>query len=125
MELKITYSILYYLRMEMYNMTEPTNKTCPAIGYQRVGVCVPVTVSPFARAGDTFTKCCGEPEITSGSTPCRGKKNDTCTFTISQVICVEVPVDFGATATVGDTYVDCLDVSTEDICIDCKDKEVG
>lgn len=42
------------------------------------------------------TKCCGDPVVVSGDKPCAGKKNGVCTFTISQTICVEVPVEFGA-----------------------------
>ena len=103
---------------------ETTDATCPAIGYQKVGVCVPVTVTPFAHTGATITKCCGDPSVVSGDTPCAGKKNGVCTFTISQTICVEVPVDFGATATVGDTYVDCLGASADDICTNCKGEEI-
>lgn len=104
--------------------TDNVDTTCPAIGYQKVNVCVPVTVTPFANSGTTKTTCCGEPIVVPGETPCSGKKNGVCNFTISQTICVEVPVDFGAKATVGDTYVDCLDASSDDICTNCKgDKE--
>ena len=104
---------------------EDVDGSCPAIGYQRVGVCVPVTVTPFAHAEPTKTKCCGEPSVVFGDASCAGKKNGVCTFTISQTICIEVPVRFGATAAVGDTYVDCLGASTDDICTNCKDKEVN
>lgn len=41
--------------MEVYS----ENQTCPAVGYQAATVCVPVTVEPFAKAGMTKTKCCG------------------------------------------------------------------
>lgn len=75
----------------------------------------------IAHTGPTVTKCCGDPIIVSGEKPCPGKKNGACAFTISQTICVEVPVNFGATATVGDTYVDCLNASTDDICTNCKE----
>ena len=97
-------------------------ETCPATGFQRVGVCVPVTVTPFAHTGATITKCCGDPIVVAGDTPCAGRKNGVCTFTISQVICVEVPVVFGATAVVGDTFTDCLGASAEDICRTCKEE---
>lgn len=102
---------------------KPVEKACPAVGFQKVGVCVPVTVTPFAHAGATKTKCCGEPIVKSGETMCPGKKNGVCTFTISQTICVEVPVEFGAITTVGDTFVDCLGASEKDICINCKGKK--
>ncbi|MGN0462493.1 MAG: hypothetical protein ACI4HZ_08625 [Ruminococcus sp.] len=105
-------------------LTEEQDETCPAKGFQQVSICVPVTVTPFAHAGKTVTKCCGDAKVVPGDKPCPGKKNGTCTFTISQTICVEVPVDFGARATVGDTFVECLGASDDDICKNCNDKEL-
>lgn len=63
--------------------TESDVETCPATGFQRVSVCVPVTITPFAKTGKTKTTCCGDPVVVSGDTPCAGKKNGVCTFTIS------------------------------------------
>lgn len=103
---------------------EPSDGSCPTTGFQKVGVCVPVIVTPFARAGQTVTKCCGDPVVVAGEKPCPGKKNGACAFTISQTICVEVPVRFGATAAVGDTFVDCLGASADDICHNCKTEEL-
>ena len=97
----------------------PAGENCPAVGYQKVNICAPVTVSPYAYTTATKTHCCGDAALVSGGTKCSGKKNGTCTFTISQTICVEIPVFFGATATVDDTYVDCLGASAKDICTDC------
>lgn len=99
--------------------TEVHDQTCPAVAFQKPTVCVPVTVSPFARAGATSTKCCGDPVVTSGRNTCGGTKNGQCVFTVLQSICVEVPIEFGATAVVGDTFVDCVKASAEDICSDC------
>lgn len=99
--------------------SEPTDQTCPAVGFQKVSVCVPVTVTPFANPGHTKTKCCGNPRVSSSEMTCPGKKNGVCTFTISQTICVEVPVEFGAKAEVGDTFVDCMGASSENICLNC------
>ena len=76
-------------------------QTCPAVGYQSASVCVPVTVTPFAQTGETVTRCCGEPVVMQGNT-CAGTRNGSCVFTISQDICVSVPVAFGATAAVGE-----------------------
>lgn len=106
------------------NLNDEISQSCPAVGYQKVDVCVPVTVTPFANAGTTFTKCCGAPRVTPGIAPCAGEKNAACTFTLSQTVCVEVPVEFGAVANVGDTYVDCLGASSEDICINCSDEVI-
>ena len=93
--------------------------TGSTVGYQQASVCVPVTVTPFAITQPTTTTLCGDAVVTPNSVKCPGKKNDSCTFTISQVICVAVPVEFGATATPGDTYVECIDASAEDICTGC------
>lgn len=92
---------------------------CSAVGYQSATVCVPVTVTPFAKAGTTFTKCCGNPVVTPGRSTCGGTKNGACAFTISQDICVAIPVAFGAVASGGDTFVSCNGASTDDICTDC------
>ena len=73
-------------------------QTCPAVGYQTASVCVPVTVTPFAQTGITVTRCCGTPVVTPGVNVCPGVKNGACFFTISQDVCVAVPVDFGAVA---------------------------
>lgn len=97
---------------------EEASDGCPAVGFQKLTVCVPVKVTPSAHVETTYTKCCGKPVITSGSPSCGGSKNGSCVFTISQSICVAVPVEFSAAASVGDTYVDCLGASDED-CTDC------
>ena len=101
------------------NLPMIEDQTCPAVGYQSASVCVPVTVTPYAKTGTTITKCCGTPVVMPGKVTCEGERNGACVFTISQDICVAVPVEFGATATVGDTFVNCNSVSSEDICTDC------
>ena len=104
------------LNPEMLNESQ----TCPTVGYQSASICVPVTVTPFAQAGFTTTKCCGDPEVTPGREVCGGVKTGSCFFTITQDICVAVPVEFGAVATVGDSYVNCSGASELDICTDCE-----
>lgn len=106
--------------MSEINFTDPIeNQTCPAIGYQSASICVPVTVTPYAKAGKTYTRCCGDPVVTPGKNTCGGTKNGICSFTISQDICVAVPVEFGANATVGDSFVNCNGASADDICENC------
>lgn len=105
------------------SFSETQTRTCPTMGYQKISVCVPVTVKPFAHAGDATIKCCGKPVVVSGESCCRGKKDDVCTFTISQTLCVEVPVTFGAQTNVGGTYVDYLNASADDICKNCNSQK--
>lgn len=109
--------------MSEYVNINSDSESCPSVGYQRMEVCVPVSVAPYAQTGTVKTKCCGKAVITSGGKTCGGKKNDVCVFTISQNICVEVPVTFGAVASVGDTYVNCLGASDED-CDGCGEDEI-
>jgi len=101
--------------------TLPEDETCQTMGYQSVNVCVPVTIKPYATAGATTTKCCGRPIIQPGPCGCipNGTRNGACTFTISQCICVSVPVNYGARAFVGDTYVRSCAASANDICCGC------
>ena len=98
---------------------EPIAESCPATGFQSLSVCAPVTVTPFARSGVTKTKCCGDPVVRPGQETCPGIKNGSCHFTISQDLCVEVPVVFGAVSQVGDAFVNCIRTSEKDICINC------
>lgn len=101
------------------------DKTCPATGYQSATVCVPVTIRPFAKPGKTTTYCKGNPIIKPDSDTCHGTINGVCNFTISQEVCVEVPVDFGATATVGKAVIDCGKATCHNIC-KCHDfKEIS
>lgn len=93
-------------------------QTCPAMGYQELSVCVPVTVTPFAKTGKTKTTCCGS-AVVDADDICPGTENGSCTFTITQDICVSVPVTFGAHASAGNPFVNCGDASAEDICKDC------
>ncbi len=110
--------------MENFELTSSTSQLCPAVGYQSVGVCVPVSVMPFAQAGKTTTNCVGKPVVCAGEKCCKGKKNGTCSFTISQKIVVEVPVQFGATTAVGDAFVDCIGAYDKDGgCRPCREIE--
>jgi len=106
-------------------MNEPKDTpivTCPTVGYQTADVCVPVTVTPYATTGSPVTSCCGDPIIVAGRKTCDGTKNGSCIFTITQRVCVAVPVEFGATAVPGDTYVDCIG-SSADECVDCNEAD--
>jgi hypothetical protein len=100
-------------------MLQIEDHTCPAIGYQQATVCVPVSVQPFAMAGTPTTFCCGDPIITPGTITCPGTPNGSCIFTITQEICVEVPIMFGANTVVGAPSVECGEATSENICANC------
>lgn len=74
---------------------------------QRASVCVPVTITPYAYTGVIDTQRCGEPTLTSGTATCAGNVGESCSFTVSQELCLNVPITFGATATPGQAYTAC------------------
>lgn len=93
--------------------------SCTVYGSQRATVCVPVTVTPFASVGDTVTRCCGSPTVTPGTAVCGGTPMGKCVFTISQDVCITVPVSFGAGSVVGQYSVLCGGADTGESCPDC------
>lgn len=64
-----------------------------------------------------------DPVVIPGDTTCAGTVNGICTLTISQTLCVEVPINFGASVAVGETFVDCRGASSYDPCAYCRAEE--
>ena len=76
--------------------------------------------SPLELSGGQKRRVAIAGVIAMPETPsCASRKNGTCTFTITQFICVEIPVYFGANASSRDAYVTCLGATSEDICTEC------
>lgn len=93
---------------------------CPAIGSQKIDMCVPVHVRPFVNVSDPRVKCCGRATVRPGTDMCDNMPPlRDCGFTISQSICVEVPALFGADVDAGEPHGQCQQVSEENLCIDC------
>ena len=88
-----------------------TIESCETTVYQNVGVCVPMTVTPFAVVGAIDVTCCGA--ATVSDTPCPDSGSTNCTFYVSQNLCVEVPVSFGAVGDPGTAIVSCGGVNQE------------
>ncbi len=88
---------------------------CDTKASQTATVCVPVTITPFAKVGAICTECCGKPEVSNKHGHCKGVENGNCKFTISQKIRVEIPVEFGANTTVGGTFVECENMKPCDV----------
>lgn len=90
---------------------------CSNVFYQTDLVSVPVKVVPFAKAGPCTTVCCGSPVITAGDT-CQGEIDQVCEFTITQKLCIKLPLHFGAAVKVDHAKVQCGSVSETEC--DCK-----
>jgi hypothetical protein len=83
------------------------DKVCPAVVYRLVNVSVPVTVTPTARTGHPSVKCFGRPNVCVGIPFCCNDKPTSCSFVISQQVCVGIPVAIGATVCNDDPFVNC------------------
>ena len=95
-------------------------ETCSKITYQSATVSVPVTVKPKVNTGAINTFCCGDPIVKPSLCTLKYKTlNGVCSYTISQNICVEVPIVFSANAFVETPCIECGEVSSIDICKDC------
>lgn len=90
---------------------------CETVTYQTANVCVPVTVTPVAIPGPTRTICCGGPIVTPGARECPAGAQ-SCFFTVTQRICVEIPIEFGARTDLGRPRVAC-ESATGEGCTDC------
>lgn len=94
-------------------------ESCESVFFQTETVCVPVKVTPFAEPGEAKATCCGEPIIKNEEHCPNGRKS--CTFTITQKLCIEIPISFGAVIETGEATVQCGEVSKEPC--DCDDDD--
>lgn len=93
--------------------------SCDSVFFQTETVCVPVTVTPFAEPHPATVHCCGAPVINT-TNPCSGSRS-SCTFTVTQKLCIEIPITFGADVKTGTAVVSCGSVSEEPC--DCSEEE--
>lgn len=67
---------------------------CLRTFHENVCVQANVVITPVVVPGPTTSFCLGDPQIG----PCEGTLRRNCTFSVSQRICVQVPITFGADA---------------------------
>jgi|GEM_PF-686821 len=95
---------------------DPTQSACSTSAFQQVCVTTQVTVTPDVCCNAPIVTCIGDPSIVTGAaSPCPGgvlSPTGSCSFFISQQLCVEIPVQFRATATCDTGQVFCFPPST-------------
>jgi len=67
---------------------------CETTIHEEVCVQATVTITPTVTSGSSTSFCLGNPIIGS----CPGTLRENCVFTVSQNICVQIPLSFSATA---------------------------
>jgi hypothetical protein len=85
--------------------------SCTTTFYQKETVCVPVHVRPYAIPGVARATCCKTPVVARGNV-CTGNQT-SCSFTVTQELCIAVPISFGAEIETSDAVVECGGVSEE------------
>lgn len=76
---------------------------CNKISTQCVDVTAPMTLTPTACVGTVTVSCQGTPTISCVSDP----SGASVTVTLTQQVCVSVPVRYGVTMTAGDPTIAC------------------
>lgn len=70
---------------------------CTDVIHDTVCVQAEVTITPNVEVGEIESFCIGGPVI--GACPGIPSPTDSCTFTVSQSICIQIPLTFSANAT--------------------------
>ncbi|MEG0036222.1 MAG: hypothetical protein RR147_03815 [Oscillospiraceae bacterium] len=83
---------------------ERENLTCTSTTSQYADVSVSLKLKPYAIVGKMSTECCGEPVI--ALRPC-GSGSCQCEITITQTVCVRIPIEYGTEADIGETKTNC------------------
>ena len=76
---------------------------CPVVVHETVCFQAEVTITPSLVPVIIESFCVGEPTIGA----CPGIPLEECTFTVSQSICVQIPLTFSAEATAEPTGIVC------------------
>ena len=91
-------------------LTCPSEESCPINGCSRVGtqcvnVAAPMSFSPTVVVGTPAVACQGTPVITCVTDP----GGTSCTVTMTQQVCVSVPVRYGVELAAEDPTIACAD----------------
>ena len=89
---------------------EENVNSCNRIGTQCVDISEPLLLSPTTTVGTAAVTCQGTPVISCVA----NEEGTACTVTVTQQVCVSVPIRYGVTMTSGEPTIACADS-----CIGC------
>lgn len=84
---------------------EETTNGCNKVGTQCVNITAPMTLTPTAAVGTITVTCQGSPSVTCVT----NDEGTACTLTMTQQVCVSVPIRYGVTTTTGEATIGCAD----------------
>lgn len=89
---------------------------CERTLFQEADVCTVVTVEPDASCGPVTACCIGDPVLAMGNL-CLGEPS--CTFTVTQQLCLTIPITFNAVGECSDFAIGCQPPSLTDCTPEC------
>ena len=92
-------------------MEDSAGGGCSKTGTQCVDIAAPLVLTPSAAVGTVSVTCQGSPSIACVTE----EDGSCCTVTMTQQICVSVPVRYGVTIATGEPTIACADNS----CVGC------
>ena len=81
------------------------NNGCNKITTQCVDVTAPGILQPTASVGTVTVACQGAPSVSCVTDPC----GTSCTITLTQQICVTMPVRYGVSLSSGEPTISCAE----------------
>lgn len=85
----------------------PAPGCCNKVSTQCVDIAAPLHLVPNASVGSVTVTCQGAPSVTCVTEP----DGSCCTVTMTQQICVSIPVRYGVTLNAGEPTIACADSS--------------
>ena len=97
----------YYGRNECAN-TSVTSACCIGkAGTQSVDISQPVVLTPTTSLGTVISSCPGNPTVTCVTAP----DGASCTLTLTQRVCISIPVSYGVEVAPGEPIITCAEGS--------------
>jgi hypothetical protein len=93
------------------NPEYPCYDGCDVTAHQNASVCVPVSITPDASAGDISIVCTGPPTITplldEPTYQTENNRASSCHYILKQNFSVEIPIHICAEAYIGNPSIEC------------------
>ena len=86
-------------------LATPTASCIGKSGTQCVDISQPVILTPTASLGTVVSSCPGTPCITCVTAP----DGASCTLTLTQRVCISIPISYGVEISTGEPTIACAD----------------
>ena len=83
----------------------PSSSCIGKAGTQCVDISQPIVLTPTASLGTVVSSCPGSPSVTCVTS----SDGAACTVTLTQRVCISIPVSYGVEIAPGDPIITCAD----------------